>query len=234
VSLAERKRQFKIIGFLILLTISLTFPFIQNNFDISYEENRDADFVKTSAQRSVTKQWIKNPIFESPIEPTWYWENGTEGDNSDMDASTSTGQANYEVLGETRTFTVVSGVINSSTSTGWIQLQNGEFQLPTESKINASGCFVYHYWHDDTNQAPSVHWKTNVSLPIDMSDFVITSASLDIKINGSVSSDIDTPNDPVTNFAIGDSVTYYSQISDLGYNPPIYTVARNKTKYLGQ
>jgi len=234
VSLTERKRQFKTIGFLILLSISLTFPFIQNNFDISYEENRDADFIKTSAQRSVTTQWIKNPTFESPIEPTWEWKNGTEGDNSDMDATTSTGQANFEVLGETKTFTVVSGVINETSSPGWIQLQNGEFQLPTTSEIRSYGCFVYHYWHDDTNQAPSVHWKTNISLPIDMSDYVITSASLDIVINGSVSSDIDTPNDPVTNYAIGDSVTYYSQISDLGYKPPIYTVARNKTKYLGQ
>ncbi|GAH40114.1 unnamed protein product, partial [marine sediment metagenome] len=221
-------------------------PFIQNNFDISYEENRDADFVKTSAQRSVTKQWIKNSNFSSvPIEPTWYWENGSEGDNSDMDATTSTGQVNYDVLGETRTFTVVSGIINSSTSPDWVQFRNGEFQYPDTSEIRAYGAYVSHEWADDTNQAPSVHWKTNISIPIDMSDYVITSASLEVIVNASVSADVDTPNDQedgVTrlppayweNFAIGDSVTYYAQISDLGYNPPRYTVASNKTISLGQ
>ena len=235
-SLTERKRQFKTIGFLILLSISLTFPFIQNNFDISYEQNRDADFVKTSAERSVTQQWIKNPTFESPIEPTWYWENGSEGDNSDMDATTSTGQANYDVLGETRTFTLVSGVINSSTSPNWMQFRNGDFQYPDEALIQSYGAWVRHTWADDTNQAPSVHWKTNVSVPIDMSDYVITSASLEVIANASVNWNVDTPNDngDWTNFAIGDSVTFYTQISDLDYNPPIYTVASNKTKYLGQ
>ena len=236
-SLTERRRQFKTIGFLILLSISLTFPFIQNNFDISYEENRDVDFVKTSAQRSVTKQWIKNSNFSSvPIEPTWYWENGSEGDNSDMDATTSTGQANYEVLGETRTFTVVSGIINSPTSPNWMQFRNGDFQYPDTAEIRSYGAYVSHIWADDTNQAPSVHWKTNISVPIDMSDYIITSASLEVIVNASVNWNVDTPNDngDWTNFAIGDSVTFYTQISDLGYNPPLYTVASNKTKYLGQ
>ena len=244
-SLTERKRQFKTIGFLILLSISLFFPFIQNDFDISYEENRDTDFVKPSAQRSVTTQWIKNPTFESPIEPTWYWENGSEGDNSDMDATTSTDQANYNVLGETRTFTVISGIINSSTSPDWVQFRNGDFQYPDTSEIRSYGAYVSHEWADDTNQAPSVHWKTNISIPIDMSDYVITSASLEVIVNASVSANVDTPNDEedgVTklppdyweNFAIGDSVTYYAQISDLGYNPPLFTVASNKTKSLGQ
>jgi hypothetical protein len=235
VSLTGRKQQFKPIGLLILLTISLFFPFIQNNFDYSYEENRDANFVKTSAQRSVTTQWIKNPTFESPIEPTWYWENGSEGDNSDMDATTSTGQANYEVLGETRTFTVVSGIINSSSSPDWLQFRNSDFQYPDTAEIRSYGGYVSHEWADDTNQAPSVHWKTNISIPIDISEYIITSASLEVIVNASVSSNVDTPNDSDwENFAIGDSVTYYSQISDLGYNPPRYTVASNKTKYLGQ
>ena len=236
-SLTERKRQFKTIGFLILLSFSLFFPFIQNTLNVPYQENKDTDFLKTSAQRSVTKQWIKNSNFsDTPIEPTWYWENGTEGDNSDMDATTSTGQVNYEVLGETRTFTVVSGIINSPTSPNWMQFQNGDFQYPDFAQIQSYGAWVSHEWADDTNQAPSVHWKTNISVPIDMSDYVITSASLEVIVNASVSSNVDTPNDDGSwdNFAIGDSVTFYSQISGLDYNPPLYTVASNKTKYLGQ
>ena len=232
-----KKKQIFVLGLIVLLTISYVLPFIydtKTNPSDKVIENKDP---LSSAQRSVTKQWIKNPTFDSPIEPTWYWENGTEGDNSDMDASTSPDQANYEVLGETRTFTVVSGVINSSTSTGWKEFRNGDFQFPSiYHEIRSYGCYVSHQWADDTNQAPSVHWKTNISIPIDMSDYIITSASLEVIVNASVSSNVDTPNDTGDwdFFAIGDSVTFYSQISDLDYNPPLFTVASNKTKYLGQ
>ncbi len=192
--------------------------------------------VHYSAQQSGTTQWIKNPNFESPIEPTWFWKNGSLGDNSDMDGNTTIGQANIRVLGDSKTFTVVSGIINSSSSPGWKIFRNGGYEFPDIYEIRSYGAFVYHEWADDANQAPSVHWKTNVSVPIDMSDYVITSASLEVIVNATVSSNVDTPNDDGswTNFAIGDSVTFYTQISDLGYNAPIYTVASNKTKYLGQ
>ncbi|GAG30664.1 unnamed protein product, partial [marine sediment metagenome] len=173
-NLTERKRQFKTIGFLVLLSISLIFPFIQNNFDISYEENRDTDFVKTSAQRVVTQQWINNSIFESPIEPEWYWENGTEGDNSDMDATTSDEQANFEVLGETKSFSITSGTINSSSWYGWNIFNNSDFLPPGATAINESGCFTYHFLNESTgpgqvNNFPSVHFKKNVSMPDEMS-----------------------------------------------------------------
>ncbi|KKN21570.1 hypothetical protein LCGC14_0924020 [marine sediment metagenome] len=192
--------------------------------------------IHTAAQVYESKQWIKNPTFESPIEPTWFWKNGTDGDNSDVNATSSSGQANFEVLGETKTFTVVSGVINSSTSTGWKQFNKTGFLLPDSAGIAQYGGFVSHSWNDDPNQFPSVQWKKNISMPIDMSDYTITSASINVIVNATVSNDVDTPNDSAywENFAIGDSVTFYSQISDLSYDPPIYTVASNRTKYLGQ
>ena len=244
-SLTKRKRQFKTIGFLILLTISLTFPFIQNDFDISYEENRDTDFVKPSAQRSVTQQWIKNPTFEFPIEPTWEWKNGTLGDNSDMDATTSTGQANYNVLGETRTYSGISGVVNSSTSQGWGIFNNSGYLPPHIAKINDSGCFVAHHWDETAGgdsqiyNYPKIQFKKNVSLGVDISDYVIKTASLEVIFNASVDPNIDTPNDDYTGsqdedlYAIGDFATFYVLISDLD-NDQSYTVAYNRTKYLGQ
>ncbi len=246
-SLTERKRQFETIGFLILLSISLTFPFIQNSFDISYEENRDTDFVKTSAQRSVTQQWIKNPTFESPIEPTWKWKNGTEGDNSDMNATTSDGTANYEVLGENRTYSGISGVVNSSTSLGWSIFNKTGFLPPHTATINADGFNVSHHW-DETDPPdgsgqiynyPCIQIKKNVSLGVDISDYVIKSASLEVTFNASVDPNIDTPNDDYSGsqdedlYAIGDFATFYVLISDLN-NDQSYTVAYNRTKYLGQ
>lgn len=206
------------------------------NHEFSYFDVVEQENIQTAAQISETKQWIQNPNFTSPIEPKWFWKNGTDGDNSDVNSTSSSGQANFEVMGETRTFTVVSGIINSSTSLGWKQFNKTGFLLPDTAEINASGGYVSHFWDDDPNQFPSVQWKTNISMPIDMSDYIITSASLEVIVNATVSDDVDTPNDGAywENFAIGDSVTYYSQISDLDYNPPLYTVASNKTKYLGQ
>ena len=215
--------------------IIFQFMFTNTNTSLLNTQNtEDLTDINTSLQNTIVKQWINNPTFESPIEPGGFWENGTEGDNSDMDAITTPGQADFRVLGEELTFTLVSGVVNSSTSPGWKQVRNGDFQYPTTAEINSEGCKVYHYWYDDTNQAPSVHWKTNLSVPIDISDYVITNASIEITYNASVNADIDTPNDIVENYAIGDSVTFYSQITDLGYNSPIYPIAGNKTKYLGQ
>ncbi|MHA1376154.1 MAG: hypothetical protein ACTSR7_17900 [Promethearchaeota archaeon] len=235
--MSEKKKSFniQILSFTLISLIIFQFMFItSNNIVLNEQKNEDFTDINSSLQNTIIKQWIKNPTFESPIEPGWFWENGTEGDNSDMDAVSTPGQADFRVLGEELTFTLVSGVVNSSTSLGWRQFRNGDFQYPTRAEINSTGCNVYHYWHDDTNQAPSVHWKTNLSVPIDMSDYILTNASIEITYNASVNADIDTPNDPTTNFAIGDSVYFYSQISDLGYNSPIYPVAGNKTKYLGQ
>ena len=230
----KRKRVKFLILFLIISSVILPLSNTRSRNILSGAEIQEK--IHSSAQQSGTTQWIKNPNFNSPIEPTWFWENGSLGDNSDMDGNTTTGQANIRVLGDTKTFTVVSGRINSSTSLGWKRFRNGDFQFPDLNVLNAFGGYVYHEWADDANQAPSVHWRTNVSVPIDMSDYIITSASLEVIANATVSSNVDTPNDDGswTNYAIGDSVTFYTQISDLGYNAPIYTVASNKTKYLGQ
>jgi len=227
-----------------LLSISLFFPFIQNNLDVHYEDSEDADEVKTSAQRSVTTQWINNPTFEAPIEPTWYWENGTDGDNSDMDATTI-GQANYDILGEIRTYSGISGVVNSSTSSGWGIFNNTGYLPPHIALINASGCFVAHHWDETAGgdsqiyNYPSIQFKKNISLGVDLSDYVIKSASLEVIFNASVDSNIDTPLDDYTGsqdedlFAIGDFATFYVLISDLDSDQS-YTVAYNRTKYLGQ
>lgn len=228
-----------------MLTISLIFPFIQSNSDVNYEDSGGAYEVKTAAQRSVTTQWINNPTFEAPIEPTWYWENGTVGDNSDMDATTSTGQANYEILGETRTYSEISGVVNSSTSPGWGIFNNSGYLPPHIALINGSGCFVAHHWDETAGGAsqiynyPSIQFKKNVSLGVDISDYVIKSANLEVIFNASVDPNIDTPNDDYTGsqdedlYAIGDFATFYVLISDLNYDQS-YTVAYNRTKYLGQ
>ena len=235
----EKKKPFNILILLLTLISLIIFQYIfttSNYYVLNEQKNEEFSDINSSLQNTVIKQWINNPTFESPIEPGWFWKNGTEGDNSDMNASTSTGQANFEVLGDIKTFTVVSGTINSSTSPGWEYFNKTGFLPPDTAEIRSYGCYVSHFWNDGPNQFPSAQWRTNVSVPIDMSDYVIISASLEVIVNATVDDNVDTPNDNGSwdNFAIGDSVTFYSQISDLEYNPPLYTVASNKTKYLGQ
>ena len=234
-----KNKQFNylILSFLLISLIIFQYMFTTSNFYLLNEQkNEEFTDINSSLQNTIIKQWINNPTFESPIEPGWFWKNGTEGDNSDMNATTSFNQANYKVLGETRTFTVVSGTINSSTSPGWEYFNKTGFLPPDTAQIRSYGCYVSHFWNDGPNQFPSAQWRTNVSVDIDMSDYVITSVSLEIIVNASVNANVDTPNDNGSweNFAIGDSVTFYSHISDLEYNPPLYPVASNKTKYLGQ
>ncbi len=229
----------KLISIFIILTI---FPiFFQPTYLIFYLNssafpktltlNQQEIQIPFTEDEPIREKWLTDTDFEDDEE----WKSSIDGDTSDVAADISGGSANYMILGKKNTFSVVSGVPNNTeTSSGWIKVRNSDFLYPTTSEINSEGCFVYHYWHDDENQFPSVHFRNNVSVPIDMSDYTITSVSLNTIVNASVNSDIDTPNDDVTNFAIGDFVKFYVQITDLGYNTPQYTVAQNKTKYLGQ
>jgi len=232
-----RKNKKIIILIFSLILISFFYPAFYNNLNNFLLKDEKVENLNLSRDISQTKQWLKNPTFEAPIEPTWFWTNGTDGDNTDVEAFTSANQANYGIMGENRSFTVVSGTINNSVnSLGWIQVNNSGYIQPDTAEIRSYGCYVYHRWQDDANQFPSVHWRKNISVTVDMSDYIITSASLEVVFNASADANVDTPNDDGSwdFFANGDSATFYVQISDLGYNPPLYTVAYNKTKYLGQ
>jgi len=96
---------------------------------------------------------------------------------------------------------------------------------------------VSHDYDEDVNQTRnyhSVHWRKNVNLGVNMSDYIITSASLNVSFNATVNINVDTPNDnfPVQ-FGIGDFATFYVLISDVNFTNP-YRVANNKTTNLGQ
>jgi hypothetical protein len=230
----------------IILISSFTLIFSYNNHNSSYFDLGEQENIQTSAQISETKQWIENPNFTSPIEPTWFWKNGTDGDNSDVNATTSTGQANFDILGETGTFTAVSGIVNSSTSPGWNIFNKTGFLPPDYAGIDQDGCLVYHHWDETAggdsqiHNYPAINFRKNVSLGVDMSDYSIKSAVLEIDFNASVDSNIDTPRDNLDGiendedlYAIGDFATFYVLISDIEFTHS-YTVAYNRTKYLGQ
>ncbi|KKL47061.1 hypothetical protein LCGC14_2339340, partial [marine sediment metagenome] len=240
-----KKKKLEILSYLIILSVLLIpLGYLKNN--INYFESDRQDIVNTSAQISETKQWIKNPTFESPIEPTWFWENGTEGDNSDVLAVPTPGQADYKVIGEEKSVTLIYGTPNSSTSPGWKIFNNSDFLPPYNVEMNSSGAYINHNLDESSgpgqvNNFPSVHFKKNVSMPIDMSDYVITNVSIDVVFNASVDINVDSYNDwnqsgntpyiDQDKFIIGDSANFYVELSDLSNSYP-FRVAEFETRDL--
>jgi len=226
---------------IILLVLIFNFFFItQLNFKIN--ENRSELFQISTSNPS--EQWLRNINFTT--QEAWFYTKGNTGDNSTVDAFISNEQANLRVIGDSRVFSNISGTPNSSTSIGWYKSRNENLQYPQSAIINASGCHVYHIWNEvefgganQTKNYPAVHFRNNVTMPVDMTDYIITSASLDVIFNATVGSNIDTPRDDYAGsqdedlFAIGDFVTFYVLISDINFSNP-YVVGYNKTKYLGQ
>ena len=196
-----------------------------------------------SGQNTFTKQWLNNTSFNDPIEPTWFPTYGELGDKFDVNATTSPGQANYEILGETNTFSEISGTPLSSE---WTKFHNPQFPLyPDTSTINSEGCYVSHTFAEGADQFPSVHWERNVSMPVNMSDYIITSASLFAVVNATVKAfpggwsdgGIETPGDATgsgnTQNYTWDYVRFYILLSDLTKNK-VYEVAYNQTIDLGK
>jgi len=220
--------------------ISLFLWLNQNNYD--FFSNTDLqlesyDNLGFSGQNIFTKQWLNNTSFNDPIEPTWFPTYGELGDKFDVNATTSPGQANYEILGEIHTFSEISGTPLSSE---WTRVHNPGFPLyPDTSTINSEGCYVSHTFAEGADQFPSVHWERNVSMPVNMEDYIITSASLSAVVNATVSANngggggIEVPGDPVDDAVTYDYVRFYVLFSDLTGNK-VYEVAYNQTIDLGK
>ena len=241
-----------IILFYSLLIIPL---FNQNSLSISENtinslSNDNFDNLGMSAQASFTKQWLNNTSFDAPIEPIWFPLYGELGDNSDVKAIPDTGQVNYTILGDSR----VRRIDDPLNDTDWTAFNNPKYPIePDDYGINASGCYISHTWDEGVDQSrntPSMQWKRNVTMPVNMSDYIITSAYLEVIFNASVQAldhdgggvevagdytEGERPWSPFyeTQFGIGDSATFYARISDVDNSFPS-PIATNKTTNLGQ
>lgn len=226
---------------LILLSLLIYISKINSNIpnDVIYKE----DFEKLNLSDKVDHLdilWLDNPLFEDPIEPTWF--SNIEGDSSDVDATTSPGQVNFEILGNMGMYSNVSGIPNAS---HWQEYNNTYFILPDDlHEINENGCEAAHTFQETTDQSrnrPSVHWRRNITTPVDMSDYIITSVSLSAIVNGSADTNVETP---TANLDIGeptysgfatyyDFARFYIKISNLDYEN-LYEVAYYQTVDLGK
>ena len=237
------KLKFKrIITPLLIILIPITLGLIFNNFIVADTER--TELIQISAvEHHDNKTWLENSDFDDTGTP-WFWN--IDGDITDLSASISSGQADYEVNGDIRTFSEVSG---TPTSNDWTLFNHSIRPLPLTYEINEFGCNISHVYDEDssgdfpnsgdqTANLAAALWKRNLTLPVDMSDYVITSASINAVVNGSADTDIETPTDHPP-FADGgyaslfDFTRFYIEISDLN-NVESYEIAYNKTLNLGQ
>ena len=236
-SRSNKKSIYFITLFLISGTIFLSSLNIQSqNLNINLGHNS----LNLSTIKEYEEQWLKNSNFSVPVDP---WESQVQGDASDITSFSSLGQANYEVIGEQRSYSNISGTPLSSE---WTMVHNPEFPLyPDTRTINSEGCFVSHTFAEGADQFPSVHWERNVSMPVNMEDYIITSASLSAVVNATVTASpgdwggggIEAPGDVTgsgsTQNYTWDYVRFYVLLSDLT-KEKVYEVAYNQTVDLGQ
>ncbi|MBY9010703.1 MAG: hypothetical protein KGD74_12625 [Candidatus Lokiarchaeota archaeon] len=194
---------------------------------------------KTSAQETFTNvSWLKNGDFSSPsIEP---WNNITQGDSGDLIASNSSGQADILVIGENDTKEIINVFANPNL---WIPFNKTDVDTnPDNYDVDSEGVWCDHYYDDNySNQFPTISWRYNVSMGRDMSDFEITSASIDGIWNATVNENFDVegdyyahPGDPIDAFELFDSIIFTIEVSGLNLSPlNTYTIGDNSTTNLG-
>ncbi|MFX1344844.1 MAG: hypothetical protein ACFFBC_05045 [Promethearchaeota archaeon] len=203
--------------------------------------------VQISGEIPGEQQWIKNSNFSSQE----YWFVEYEGDNTDVNGVVSGEQANFEIIGELWTFSNVTGIPDN---VSWTPGKESEISItPDIYYIDQFGCFATHEYMESggnnlygvpANQSrnnPIIHWNRIITMPIDMSDYKITSAQLSAMFNGSADLNIETPYEviegwddvPATGYAAEyDHARFYVQVSDLN-KLEVYEVAYNQTVGLG-
>jgi hypothetical protein len=244
----------KAIWFIICILISLLSfssmiesQVIYSNTPFKSIETTKQQNLKFSSIETISEQWLKNSNF-STIEN---WESQIKGDNRDIKGVISDDQANYIIIGDSGVKRIDQPLIDGN----WTAFNNPEFPIEPNGGygINSAGCYVSHVWDEGSDQTlntPSMQWKTNITMPVNMSDYVITSASLEVIFNASVQAldhddggievsgdytEGERPYAPYyeTQFGVGDSATFYAELSDL-QSSFSFPIASNVTTDLGQ
>lgn len=239
----KKKRNF--IVYIALLLFSVNLILLNPYLTFSTEENLELDIINISGEDFYPNvPWLNNSGFDLPVYP---WFSEIEGDISDVGATSIQGQADFEVYGDERTFSNVSG---TPLSQDWLNVTNPSFPaLPDFHEIDEYGCEISHSWIDPTDafQSLSVHWDRNITLPVDMSDYNITSVSLNTVVNASVTpfgtsplyrGGIDVEGDTVDGASPDftreyDYARFYVLISDLEKDD-VFEISFNQTTNLGQ
>jgi hypothetical protein len=193
---------------------------VNNEIPLQITENEESSVVLNISGESYEEEWINNTGFDNT--DFWYWE--SSGDSSDVDAEISGGQANNIIVGESLTYTYAETEIDAS---NWTVMDNPTLPFrPDAYSVDTTGFQVTHEWVENSDDGfgimSSIHWKRNISLPTNMSDYEITGLSIDATINGSgfergtSNGAIERPGDlGLAQEAQYDRAKFYIRISDI-------------------
>jgi hypothetical protein len=193
--------------FILILLIFSCFVFLLNetvnkDSSLSSDENSGSLLVdgeeKPRSAVVISKSynniaWLDNPNFNG-ISP---WINITEGDSSDINATYSEGVANYEVMGNSGKFELIVDPTNATEMAKWTASKKSEYEIYPDihAKTN-EGFYSSHYWDEGAaggsdNNTGSVRWVRQIEMPVNMSDYKITSASVKAQFNATVEEESD-------------------------------------------
>ncbi|MFX1590850.1 MAG: hypothetical protein ACFFC1_22170, partial [Promethearchaeota archaeon] len=177
--------------------------------------------------------WIQNSQFNTNEN----WTLLLDGDISDLDADISNGEANSIIIGDSGN----QEFYENGLSNDWIRIENDDgVALPTDIPggtfgMDSTGWYASCPWPDNQPQSIRVQWMKNFTLNVNMTDYYITSASLNMWINGTVDAltvddgGIDRPGDTLKSgttvqIATGDFARFFLLISDPESNRKFPTV----------
>ncbi len=235
-----------VIIFLIPLFSSML---ITNLFNNNPEFVLDTEKLNSSrVEYHLNNSWIQNPTFDGIGLP---WESRIEGDSRDLSGNISLGQADCKIIGDSGQIQIDDPLNNID----WQDYNNPEFPIsPDTNGSSSAGLYITHEWDegvDQTRNTPSIHWRRTITMPVNMSDYIITDASLEVFFNATVTAvgtnplqphigGIERPGDytesnppSIPQFGIGDFATFYVLVSDID-NSNSFIVAINQTTDLGQ
>jgi len=191
-------------------------------------EDSEHQFVQSSETDYYSKDWITNGQFSSG---TTNWTSDVDGDASDFTLGVSGGSANYVLEGDTGSFNLAANPPDNS-SGEWYISSDPYFPSaadPYQDGVNSDGLWFRHYFNEGTGlytQLASRLWSRDFTLDRNISDYVITTASLSATFNATVYRDVDIPGDSYADQA-GNPITYTSSydfgrffllLSDVGRN----------------
>jgi len=185
-------------------------------------------------------EWLRNNGFDNSS----FWISNIIGDTGDVDNSITAGEATFTIIGDEGGYEFYA---DPPLATNWTRTPDPEFILPDIDGINETGCYIGHEYLEEpttnyfgvtgnqTRNAPSMTWEHQVGLPVNMSDYVIISASVSAVVNGSGDTNLETPGDTLLSggyIGIGDFVRFYVRVADPN-DIENYQIAYNKTITLG-
>ena len=201
--------------------------------DISFDNSYPSSSVIIENQTIYSKQLINDPNFDigSGLS-SWGFE--TTDDVFDTYPNYQNNQIDLDVIGDIGTYSMIN---TTPHPTDWNAVQNPDFQVwPDSYTIDEFGFNVSHTWDENVNQTtntPSVLWKRNIEMPVNMSDYEITNASISSIANATVDASIDTLTDNPTVGAVGDHVRFFIRVESIDGDKS-FEIASNKTSVLGQ